>query len=139
MARSTNKRKPARKVEKRNIVNGNVSGIVIQDTGNVTITQNTGLRAGELAAVFEQAYRRIAERPEDANVTKDEIKETVKKIEDEAARGEKANQNNLERWMGYLKDMAPDVVDVILASMGGPVSGFTAVFQKIAKKAAESK
>jgi hypothetical protein len=124
---------------KSNVVKGSVSGIVIQDADDVHITQNTGVQAGELAAVFEQVYRHIAERPDDPDVRKEEIKETVGKIEAEAARGEQANQNNLQRWMNYLKDMAPDVVDVIVASLGGPASGFTAVFQKIARKAAEAK
>lgn len=139
MTRASKRRPPSKTVEKKNIVSGNVSGIVIQDARDVRITQHTGLQAGDLAAVFELAYRQIAARPEDPDVHKDEIKETVGKIEAEAAKGEQANQNNLQRWMNNLKEMAPDVVDVIVASLGGPVSGFTAVFQKIAKKAAEAK
>jgi hypothetical protein len=41
----------------------------------------------------------------------------------------------MERWMANLNQMAPDIVDVILASLGGPASGFTAVFKKISEHA----
>jgi hypothetical protein len=37
--------------------------------------------------------------------------------------------------MANLNQIAPDIVDVILASLGGPVSGFTAVLKKVAERA----
>ena len=84
--------------------------------------------------LFELLEERIKARPEDPNVDKREIQEQVKQIKAEAAQGENANQNKLERWIRTLAGMAPDVVDVMVASLGGPISGITAVIQKIAAR-----
>ena len=41
--------------------------------------------------------------------------------------------------MANLEQMAPDIVDVILACLGGPLSGITAVLRKIAERARDLK
>jgi hypothetical protein len=69
-------------------------------------------------------------------VDKEEITETVQKIQEEASKGEQdANETKLSRWIDSLNKIAPDVIDVALASLGGPVSGITAVLKKIADRA----
>ena len=123
----------------QNNMSGNVSSGGIAFVGgrhtNVTVNQYQGTDAQELAGLFEKMYQRIETRPADANIDKEEIVETVKKLEAESAKGEAANQSKLGRWMETLNKMAPDIVDVVLASLGGPVSGMTAVLKKIADHA----
>ena len=123
----------------QNILSGNVSGggIVFQGGRhkNITINQSTGPGSDEIAALFSNIYKHIEARPPDPNIDKEEIMETVQKIQEEAATGEKdANENKLTRWMDTLNKIAPDVIDVALASLGGPVSGITAVLKKIADR-----
>jgi len=84
--------------------------------------------------LFELLEEKIKARPEDPNVDKQEIKEQVNQIKAEAAHGEQANPNKLERWIRNLSGMAPDIVEVMAASLGGPISGLTAVIQKIAAR-----
>ena len=119
------------------IIDGNISGSYVAQGRNarLSVHQTTGSQAAELKELFETVYRQIQSRPVDKNVDKGEISATVQKIEAESAKGKKANESKLERWMGDLGRMAPDILDVILASLGGPVSGFTAVFKKIAERA----
>ena len=124
----------------QNISSGNVSsgGIFFQGGRhkNVSINQFTGLASDEVAALFSNLYKHIEARPPDPNVDKEEIAEIVQKIQEEASKGEKeANETKLTRWMDTLNKMAPDVIDVVLASLGGPVSGITAVLKKIADRA----
>lgn len=123
----------------QNIMSGKVSsgGISFQGgRGNVvSIHQFSGPDAKELTALFEKLYQHIESRPPDPNVEKEEIVETVQKIEAEASKGEEANQTKLGRWMESLNQIAPDIIDVALASLGGPVSGVTAVLKKIADHA----
>jgi len=124
----------------QNTFSGNVSsgGIVFQGGRhkNITINQSTGPGSDELATLFDNIYKHIETRAPDPNVDKEEILETVQKIQEEAARGEKdANETKLTRWMDTLNKIAPDVIDVALASLGGPVSGVTAVLKKIADHA----
>ena len=122
-----------------NTIEGNVSGgIIVQGRGaNVTVQQSTNAEVKEISILFEKLYLAIQTRQEDPNVTKEEINETLKRIENEIGKGNQASQPKLQRWMEYLNNMAPDIVDVILASLGGPVSGITAVLKKVAERARE--
>ena len=139
---TTRKRRPALPakdtVTNQNIMSGKVSsgGIVMQGhDAHVTIHQNMGVSSNELSVLFDGLYQKIDARPVDPDVSKEEIAETVKKIENESRKGEKlANPAKLERWMGDIGKMSPDILDVALASMGGPVSGITAVLKKIAER-----
>ena len=124
----------------QNISSGNVSsgGIVFQGGRhkNITINQSTGMESDEVAALFSNLYKHIEARPPDPNVDKEEIVGMVQKIQEEASKGEKeANETKLSRWIDTLNNIAPDVIDVVLASLGGPVSGITAVLKKIADRA----
>jgi len=122
----------------QNNMSGSISsgGIFVQGRdAKVTVNQYHGADAKELAGLFEKLYQQIDTRPADPNIDKAEIVENVKKIEAEASKGEEANETKLGRWMDTLNKMAPDIVDVALASLGGPVSGVTAVLKKIADHA----
>ncbi|MEW5938648.1 MAG: caspase family protein, partial [Chloroflexota bacterium] len=84
----------------------------------------------------QKVYQQIETRPVSAVATKEEIAETVQRIENEVKeKGEQANESRLQLWMDFLGQMAPDIVDVILASLGGPVSAATAVLKKVAERA----
>ena len=122
----------------QNIMSGDISsgGIAIQGrNATVTIHQSNGIPADEVSALFQNLYQYIESRPSDPNVDKEEIVETVQKIQNEVSKGEEINETKLARWMDNLSGMAPDIVDVALASLGGPVSGATAVLKKIADRA----
>jgi hypothetical protein len=74
----------------------------------------------------------------EARAKPQKVQTQIKQIEREAARGEKTDPLKLENLLTTLAKMAPDILDVIIACLGGPVAGFTAVFKKIAIKAKES-
>jgi hypothetical protein len=119
---------------------GNVSGgaIVVQGR-NSTVTIYQGIQGSELAPLFDKVYKSIESLPEAKPAEKQEIAETAKRIEMEVAeQGEKANQSSLQRWMDNIQQMAPDIVDVILASLGGPISAATAVLKKIAERSKQT-
>ena len=70
-------------------------------------------------------------------VEKAEITETVQKIEAEAKRGDKANPGKLARWLRFLGDMAPDILDVTLACLTKPAGGITEAVRKVANQVRE--
>lgn len=120
-----------------NIRGKNVIGSIhASGHAQVDVTQNSNHKTEDKS--FERLFALLEEqvktRPEDPNVDKQEIRNVINEIKAEAAQGEKANPNKLERWIRNLAGIAPDVVDIILASLGGPLSGFTAVLQKIAAR-----
>ncbi len=135
--KATKRSVPARVSGDTNVIKGTISGgVVVQGrNADVKVEQQMGVDAQELAALFDKVYERINSRTEDPDVDKDEITSVVKQVENEAGKGEDANQVKLARWMEHLGKMAPDILDVIVASLGGPVSGFTVVFKKIAERA----
>jgi len=84
---------------------------------------------------FQSIYLSIENRPEDPDVEKEELIETINKIEQEAAKGVEANPNKVERWLHHLGEMAPDILDVTTACLISPVTGIATVIRKVAEKA----
>ena len=117
--------------------------------GNVTVggdvvgrdkitTTTTGLDAStlvELTKQFAKIYQKIDARPEDPNVDKTEIKDTVQKIEEEVKKGEQANPAKVERWLKFLAGMADDISQVVASTLASPIAGVAKAIQLIAKKA----
>jgi hypothetical protein len=121
----------------QNIVSGNISsgGIVVQGRGaRVSVQQTSGVTVDEISTLFDKLYQYIETRPPDPDVDKEEIVETIQKVQEEVSGEGEPNETKLTRWMDNLSKMAPDVVDVVLASLGGPVSGTVAVLKKIADR-----
>jgi len=73
------------------------TGIAIGRGAQATVTQ--GLGGDEIAKLFADIYQQIEACPEDPDVDKEELIETVQKIQQEAAKGEEANPNEVERWL----------------------------------------
>jgi len=100
-----------------------VGGDRITIGGDAYLGVSRGTGGAEPAATFQAVLDRIAQRPPDPDVDKEEIRDTVDKVVDEAAKGDAANAAKVERWLGQLIELAPDVADVMLSWLAGPVSG----------------
>ena len=111
---------------------------VMGPNAKVSVQQGQGVQADELTAMFEAVFKKIETMPANPDVEKEEIVETVQKIQNEASKTDQANPNKLERWLTNIAQMAPDILDVMAASLAGPVAGFTAVFKKIVDKARQA-
>ena len=121
---SKNKKGPS----SMNITGKNVVGsIKASDHAKVDVNQSSihNTEDANFERLFELLEEKIKARPEDPNVDKEEIREQVNQIKAEAAKGEQANSNKLERWTRNLYGMAPDIADV-MASSGKNLSGLTA-------------
>jgi hypothetical protein len=88
----------------------------------------------EMEDLFKHLNRKIRRR-KGSQVDKTRLENQVRKIEAEAAKGSAADPGKLERWIKTLANMAPDIVEVMAASLAGPVAGFTLVFKKIVERA----
>ncbi|MBL8093361.1 MAG: hypothetical protein JNL73_04275 [Anaerolineales bacterium] len=115
---------------------GNISGssgVAIGRGAQATVT--TGANATDLVAVFAAVYQSIQARPADPAVDKDEIVETVQRIEKEAAKGDQAEAGKLERWVKNVAGMAPDILEVMAAAFAGPVSAAGTILKKVIERA----
>ena len=88
----------------------------------------------ELAKLFAPVYQEIEDRSEDADVDKKELVDIVQKVEKEAAKGEEANSIKVQRWLRFLGDMAPDILDVTVSCLTHPLVGVGTVIRKIAER-----
>ena len=89
----------------------------------------------ELTAQFAQIRQKIDARPEDPNVDKSELADTVNKIQEEVKKGPEANSTKVERWLRFLAGMSDDIFEVTVATLANPVVGAAKAIQLIAKKA----
>ena len=117
-------------------VGGDVVGGDKTTTTTTTITSGIDATAlAQLVAAFKGIETKIDTRPPDPTVDKGELKETVKKVEEEVKKGEEANPTKVERWLKFLGDMAPDILQVTAATLANPVMGLSLAIKKIADKA----
>jgi hypothetical protein len=108
--------------------------------GRDKITTTTGGPGAQaLAEHFARIERLIAARPPDPNVEKEEIKDTVQRIQGEARKGEEASAAKLERWLMNLGAMADDIFQVTVATLADPVLGLATTIRLIAQRAKEEK
>ncbi|MFN3742400.1 MAG: hypothetical protein ACK4VW_06990 [Anaerolineales bacterium] len=105
------------------VIGGNASGnLIITGNGNVVGP-----------SPFEHVYRQIAEHPKLTATEKADLHAEVKEIEDEA-RQPSPNASFLERRLRSVQRMAPDILDVVLATLENPAAGFGLVVRKVAEK-----
>jgi hypothetical protein len=112
-------------------VGGNVanSNLVTGDNNVVSIT-NTAREE-----LFEEILKKIEVRPATSPAEKDDLKADVKEIKAEAEKGEAADETFLGRRLRNIARMAPDIFEVITATLVNPAAGFATVVKKIAERA----
>lgn len=118
--------------------NISISGDVVGRDKITTTTTTTGVDAAaliELIKAFKDIERQIDARPENPDVDKAELKETVNKIQEEAKKGEQANPTKVERWLKFLAGMADDIFQVTAATLTNPALGIGTAVKLIAEKA----
>ncbi len=95
----------------------------------------TGLTGDEVARLFESIYARIDARPNTSDADKADLKADVQEVQAEAAKGEQANEGFLARRLRNIGRMAPDILEVVLATLANPAVGLGMVGKKIAERA----
>ncbi len=105
-----------------NITVGNIQNAVGVAVGHhASAYGQQGVSGDVLSQLFEDVYKRIESRPEDPNIDRPEIAQKVQQIQAEAAKDEEqANPSKIERWLGDLANMAPDILDLAVNALINP-------------------
>ncbi len=116
-------------------VGGNMehSNLVIGDdnqTSNTLAVQND---------LFEIIFEKIEQRPKTDAEDKEDLKTNLKEIKAEAQKGEKADESFLARRLRNIKRIAPDIAEVVVATLANPAAGFALIVKKMADQAAANK
>lgn len=118
----------------------NVSGNVNVAGGDITTHYTTtGLNAADIKQLFDGLYSTIDANPKVSPADKEDLKAEVKEIQStitEAARkNEKVDEGLLSRRFHTIARMAPDMLDVILATLANPLAGLGVAVKRIEEKA----
>jgi hypothetical protein len=82
--------------------------------------------------IFAALAERVAKLPEGAE--KEIAKSAVGALEGEAKLGENAKEANVDKWLNFLAQAAPDIWEVAIATFINPVVGLGVVFRKVAER-----
>ncbi len=86
-------------------------------------------------ALFTELIKKIDQRPDTPPEDKEDLKANVTEIKAEAAKGEKADESFLLRRLRNIERIAPDIADVVLATISNPAAGFAMIVKKVAERA----
>jgi hypothetical protein len=93
-----------------------------------------GFSAREAQKLFESLYKTIETKADLSADDKTDIKVEVDELRQELAKGEKANETFIQRRLRNIGRVAPDILEVTLATIANPVAGFGVIAKKIAGK-----
>jgi hypothetical protein len=130
-----------------NIVIGNsnyVAGNVYTGGGEFIgrdVNTTTGSSTAEIRQLFEKLYSVIDVNlqisPRDKEDLKAEVKEIQSTILEAVQKNEEVDERFLSRRFRYIARVAPDILDVVVVTLGNPLAGLGVVVKKIAEKAKE--
>jgi len=109
------------------------------ETGRDFIGRDQNLELNESIAYITQSFTQILTAI-DTNTTlsateKGDLKNDVKEIQEELSKGEKANETFLSRRLRNIGRIAPDILQVVAATISNPLAGLSLVAKKIADRA----
>ena len=112
-------------------VGGDVQGSYIV-TGNRNQIGNQELRRDDL---FAEILEKIEQHPGISAEDKDDLKANVAEIKAETEKEGQADPSFLARQLRNIQRIAPDIAEVVLATLANPMAGFAAIVKNVAEKA----
>jgi hypothetical protein len=128
-----------------NIKVGNISGVSgeINIAGGDIASNKTvyGLSAAEIEKLFDRLYTAIETNAKTSHANKEDLKAEVQEIQstvtEAAQKNEKVEESFLSRRFRNIARVAPDMLDVVVATLSSPLAGLGVAVKKIAEKAKE--
>ncbi len=111
------------------------SGVAIGRDNKVTVTH--GASAEEIAKAFAILSQAVQAKPESPE--KGMAQTAVQGLEEEAMKGEEADESKVQKWISFLGEMAPDIWEVAVDTFTNPIKGVSTVFKKVAERAKAEK
>lgn len=88
----------------------------------------------DTAYKFASIFPQIEERPNLSTVDKSDLKSELKIFEDEDKKGPESNEGFLAQRLRSIKRIAPDILEVAIATITNPAAGFGTIAKKVAEK-----
>ena len=91
--------------------------------------------SNELQAQFEEVIKQIRELTNIDSLDREDMEVAVREVEKEVAKGKELDENFLARRLRNIGRIAPDILEVVLATITSPAAGLGVVAKKIAERA----
>jgi hypothetical protein len=114
-----------------------ITSVAVGHDARAAVTQTSGADPQAIAKTFATVLKEV-NRLKDEDQRED-AKDALKKLEEEAKKGEQANEARVRKWLDFLAGMSGDIFDVAVATFTNPVSGLSVAFRKIAGRAKEER
>jgi hypothetical protein len=118
-----------------------ISGNVNVAGGNISTHVTTGMSAAEIGQLFDRLYAEIDARTKISAASREDIKAEVKDIQttvtEASQKKGKVEESFVARRFRNIARMAPELLDVIVATLANPLAGLGIAATKIAEKARE--
>ena len=88
---------------------------------------------------FAPVYHALKENATIPPAAKKKIEASVKQIEKEARKGEAAKVSFIQQRLENIEKMAPDIADVIIATLQNPIAGASVALRKVLVKMKSAK
>lgn len=115
----------------------NGSTLISGDNSSVRMSQSyaemTDLKS-ILASWKAEMISRIEAQPSFDDSDKEDLKEIITKIENEATKADKANPGRIEKLLNTIAVMGPDIFQVAITTLASPLQGIGLVLKKISDK-----
>ena len=115
-------------------VGGDVQGSHIV-TGNHNQIGNQELMHDDL---FAEILEKIEQRSDTPAEDKEDLKANVAEIKAETEKEEQADPSFLARRLRNIQRIAPDIAEVVLATLANPIAGFAAIVKQVAQHIGKS-
>lgn len=135
---SDSKKKPARSdgevVGRDRTVSAGDGGVVIGGNMNHSTIITGDYNRVEGAYKFATIFPQIEDRPNLSATDKSDLKTELKTFEDEDKKGPESNEGFLAQRLRNVRRIAPDILEVAIATIANPVAGFGTIAKKVAEK-----
>jgi hypothetical protein len=112
---------------------GDGSVVIGGDVNRSVIVTGDNNRIGA-ASKFKDVYQKVDETPALSPTDKTDLKSELQTFEDEDKKGPESNEGFLAQRLRNIKRIAPDILDVTLATITSPAAGFGMIAKKVAEK-----
>ena len=116
-----------------------IGGVNVAGGNIITHHIKTGLSAAEIDQLFGGLYAAVETLPNTSMADREDLKSEIKEIQstvtEAVMKNEKVDEGFLSRRFRNIARMAPDMLDIVVATLGNPSIGLGVVVRKIAAKA----
>ena len=124
------------KKSKPQVIQGgiNIKGNVTIKGSKVAGRDNVEKTVTNVNISFAPVYHALKENTTIPPKAKKKVETSVKQIEQEVKKGEAAKVSFIQQRLENIEKMAPDIADVVIATLQNPVAGVSVALRKVLAK-----